>query len=588
MKRRNPLAGPSGIETSEEALALVREAGAGALALYYAGTFPFVAGFITFWAAMGQSARASQQLPEATLGVALLFAWMKVWQSRYCQVLLAHAGGLPAPPWTSGAFGRGLARQALIQATGWLVLPVSALMVLPFAWAYAAYQHATVLEAGDRRTAWALAKDGCAQAGVWSRQNHVILWLLGHVLVILALAFVLVVSPVLTAVLPTELGEVASAIIRLLLGLLFLPLVLSCPVGAMLSINLALFVLIGAGLLHSLLGIQTVFSVSGMAAFNSTFFVIVGGLAYLCMDPVLKAAYVLRSFHHASMHTGEDLRLQWRRATLGNGVRLLVVFAVLLSWAGTARAENAVDPAALDQAISKELQQSQYAWHMPRELIVKEGERSWLSDMIHRTAEQIRNAFRWISDVIDRIMKGIFGEPGGGREAASGWAGSPEMLKTLLVVLVGVLLLALVVLWLRTRRVGREIVLAGASVPRVTPDLNDEATGADALPEEGWRELAEELMARGEYRLAARALFLAMLAWLAEDGLVRLARFKSNRDYAGELRQRSHVHPELLDTFCASARMYESVWYGPHVASEDFIRGGLIHNFEVMRNHARE
>lgn len=607
MKRRDPLAGPSGIETAEEAFALLREAGAAALALYYAGTFPFVAGFITFWAAMGQSARAEQQLPEAAMGVALLFAWMKAWQSRYCQVLLAQARGLPVPAWTAGAFARSLARQAALQATGWIILPVSALMLLPFGWAYAAYQHATVLEEGDSRTAWQLAREAAAQAEVWPRQNHLILWLLGHVLLIMLLAFVVGVTPVLTALMPGGLAELTAGLLQMAVALLILPILFCCPVGVMLSINIALFILIAAGLLHSLFGIQTVFSDAGGAVLNSTFLVIVGGLAYLCMDPVLKAAYVLRSFHHASIRTGEDLRLQWRRATMVNGTRLLLLAMLLLGSAGMAQehplqspfegesretlpasVSDAVDPAALDQAIHQELQQDQYAWHMPRELIVKDGETSWLLGVAQRAGEQIRSAIKWVIDLLDRLLRGIFGEPRGGAGNVSGWPGTPEMLRFLLFVLVAVLLVSVAVLLWRARRVRREMGAATTPMPRSVPDLTDEATGADALPEEGWRDLANELMERGEYRLAARALFLAMLAWLAEDGLVRLARFKSNRDYAGELRQRSHVHPQLLDTFCASARMYEAVWYGPHLASEALVRGGLMRNFEVMREHARE
>jgi hypothetical protein len=96
------------------------------------------------------------------------------------------------------------------------------------------------------------------------------------------------------------------------------------------------------------------------------------------------------------------------------------------------------------------------------------------------------------------------------------------------------------------------------------PDLDDERTGADQLPEDGWLQLARELLGRGELRLALRAYYLASLAHLAERNLIVIARHKSNRDYERELVRRAHAVPELTGLFSANVSIFDRAWYGRH------------------------
>ena len=101
------------------------------------------------------------------------------------------------------------------------------------------------------------------------------------------------------------------------------------------------------------------------------------------------------------------------------------------------------------------------------------------------------------------------------------------------------------------------------------PDIEDENTTADGLPEAGWLEMAQGLAEKGELRLAVRAIFLATLSHLGERELVSIARFKSNMDYRRELDLRAHAQPEILDNFSGSVTIYESVWYGVHEATRE-------------------
>ena len=87
---------------------------------------------------------------------------------------------------------------------------------------------------------------------------------------------------------------------------------------------------------------------------------------------------------------------------------------------------------------------------------------------------------------------------------------------------------------------------------------------ADALPAERWLALARALREKGSLRLALRALYLAILAHLAEQEIITLAKHKSNGDYEGELRRRAHGRKDLQALFSKTAALFDRAWYGMH------------------------
>jgi hypothetical protein len=139
------------------------------------------------------------------------------------------------------------------------------------------------------------------------------------------------------------------------------------------------------------------------------------------------------------------------------------------------------------------------------------------------------------------------------------------------VVLIGVVAW---MMWKQSRRECSPTVKARA-VAAAEPDLNDENVQAAHLPADGWLALARERMAVGEWRLALRALYLATLAGLAADGLISLAKFKTNLDYERELRRRALTRNELVARFAARRKMFEDVWYGHAAPVEPAVRGWL-------------
>ena len=78
--------------------------------------------------------------------------------------------------------------------------------------------------------------------------------------------------------------------------------------------NLAVVVILVPQLVESFLGIETVFARDAASALNTTVAAVVCAMAYLIMDPLVKAAYALRCFYGESIRTGADLKAALRAA----------------------------------------------------------------------------------------------------------------------------------------------------------------------------------------------------------------------------------------------------------------------------------
>jgi hypothetical protein len=113
--------------------------------------------------------------------------------------------------------------------------------------------------------------------------------------------------------------------------------------------------------------------------------------------------------------------------------------------------------------------------------------------------------------------------------------------------------------------------LPSSIVPLPKPDLASEEVTADQLPDDEWVALAREKVASGEFRQAQRALFLAILSYLASHRLIVVERWKSNIDYEKELGHKAKHLSELPTLFAQSRLGFERCWYGANnVTLEDF------------------
>jgi hypothetical protein len=246
------------LDLLEEAVHLLRQAPVKIMLLYFIGTFPFLLGFLYFWADMSRGPFAHRYVAEAALGVSLLYIWMKCWQSAFCTSVYSHLMGKPAEKYSVGRILRLVATQMILQPYSLFVQPVALLILLPFGWTFAFFQNLLLLGDGKDLDLRRIMRAGWRLASLWPAQNH-----------------------------------------RLLLVLLVSSVVV--------FLNIGIAVLIIPQLLNMLLGIETVFTLSGMQMLNTTFLSVIAALTYLCIDPLIAVVYTLRCFYGESIETGADL-----------------------------------------------------------------------------------------------------------------------------------------------------------------------------------------------------------------------------------------------------------------------------------------
>lgn len=298
---------PSGVLTvAEEAVLLVRRAPFAAWACYFAASVPFVLGLLYFWSDMSRGARAHDRCVPAALGLAALFVVMKIGQALFVAHLLDTLSQR-LRPWTVRRLLRLVAVQGAIQSWGLFVMPLALLLVYPFVFMHGYYQHWTAIGDGEgmnlkqlRRRAWALAKQDM-------RTQAFTLWLLSPWL--LGLGMLLTFGAVRMMALIVPVTEVHTAIWFVMGTILFAVFTgLISPLGLALTFNIGILFMTIPELLRVFMGWDTIFRISGgYALANTTFLAALFGIAYLCMDPIMKAAYAIRTFQSESLRNGRDI-----------------------------------------------------------------------------------------------------------------------------------------------------------------------------------------------------------------------------------------------------------------------------------------
>ena len=523
--------GIGAVELLEQATALLRQSPLETLACYYLGTVPFMLVLLWFWADMSRSADADQRLAGAALALSILFIWMKVWQSRFSGRLLIQLGGAAGLPSLTGS----VMVQGGLQPWGFIILPLAGLITLPFGWCYAFFQNITVFGGPDWRTVQRKARH---MALLWPGQNHLLLALLSLIFLVL--------------------------FANIAVGVYFLP-----------------------HLLKTLFGIETIFTRSNQMLLNSTFWAAIAVVTQLCLDPLVKACYVLRCHYGESLSSGADLRAQIKtiseRATL---LVLIVVFSLVTCGSQPAFAvQPVVEPqhqmqqraAQLDRAVEQVIKDPRFSWRLPREhhQLEKRELPGFMQSIITWIQDTAGTVGGWIGDAIKWLLKKLPTPSfSGGKHS---WGGNFSEIALLLMYLLLALLLCFgaVFAWRRLRRTSKPEEDVPMHTVQITPDLHDESVMASELTEERWLALARELLEKGELRLGLRALYLATLAALADAKLVVIVRCKTNHDYERELLRFSHALPRLSEAFSLNLRIFESAWYGMHLPDDETVRSYL-------------
>ena len=530
MKKSHQKHQKSAIRMIEEAVHILRSAPGALLTVYYIGSVPFVLGLLYFWADMSRSAKAYEYSAMAALGLSFLFVWMKFWHTVFMYQIRAQFFDEIPSPWSLQRITSIAATQSLIQSTRFLILPIASLMVIPFGFCYAFYQNVSAHDQAQGQSVSSTCKWAWRQAKLWPRQNHLLIgifWLFG---------FVILINVSITAI--------------------FIP-----------------------QMVKTLFGIDSAFTLSGIYMFlNTTFWIVVLGITYLLLDPLIKTTYVLRCYYGSALQSGADLRTQLSQIVTSRNklvTGFLFVSLCLTPFTSIAEAQTPVSSIELDRSIEETMSRREFAWRMPRETIQPDEQKDkgpveaavdWLIEMLGNGIKKIGN---WISKFIE-WLEGMLPKPDRKTETSNGNWITPVriVLIILLILLLAILAYIFVRIWQRRRTRPVEMVSARAAP---TPDLTDESVKADDLSTHRWLTLAGELAEKGELRLAMRALYLATLAHLADHEMITIEVYKSNREYEHELNRRAHEHPELLAIFSTSLNFFERVWYGMYrIARPDF------------------
>jgi hypothetical protein len=451
---------------------------------------------------------------------------MKCWHVVFAARVKMNISGQPLPQWSLQRILSLVATQTLIHATAFFILPLAALIALPFGWCYAFYQNVTAEATVELSDLKALCKKAWFQARLWPRQNHI------------------------------------------LLSIFFL-------FGIIVFLNIAGAIYILPHLLKKYLGIESMFTLSGSHVINTTFWVVTIGISYLCMNPLVKTVYVLRCFYGAALKSGDDLKTELKGLVPGRtGVLIGLLFTVLLAAnpiASMATETGFTSPEALDRSIDEVMAQREFTWRMPREIAAENEEAprgpiasvvAWIVDKLGKGLKAVIN---WIDKLINWLVDLL---PSADHRTASSdknWIASVRV--AVIVLLIGLLCTLVYILWRSWRRRQTAQAEIAATAVESTPDLEDESTTADDLPVNRWLELARELTEKGSLRQAIRAIYLAILADLAAHELIKIEKFKSNREYEIELRRRAHQQEGLLKVFSKSREIFECVWYGMYKIS---------------------
>ncbi len=263
-------------------------------------------------------------------------------------------------------------------------------------------------------------------------------------------------------------------------------------------------------------------------------------------------------------------------------MRLCPSLALLGCWLLSASPLAANGPHAgrvteLDASIDATLAQPAYQWRLPREARSADARTddgvfvSFLKQAVRVMARAVRWVANRLGDIVDWLARRLFRTRSGRArpDRAGGWFDNPQAL-----ILIAMIATVAAGVWLGARVLvrRRRIAEPEPSKPASAVDLDDERVTADRLPAEEWLAMAERLEQEGQWRHTLRALFLAALASLGQRGWIRIAPFKSNRDYRRELDPRANA--DLRAAFAGHTSLFEQAWYGDWPVSPDDVRQG--------------
>ncbi len=515
---------------------------------YFLGTMPFLLGLFYFWNDMSKNAFAQEYCVIASFVLAVLFIWMKSWQSVFSMKLYEFISRKKNSPLTLQSVLRLIFLQTVFQASSVIILPMAMLITIPYAWVYAVYQLVLIQDYSTDIRLKKIIKQNFQTAKHYTFVNHMVI------------------------------------LIFFIFGLF-----------VFFNIGIVLYGL--PFMTKTLFGVDSVFTMGGFNILNTTFIFSVFCLTHLCMDPLIKTVYALQKFYYQSRTTGDDLMADLNTIkALSKKTSVCCLLACSLLGLGflqpaPALASNkaamvpqdlqtemgslkkSINADMLDKSIQDVMKDRKYTWRMPRQKQETDPNKDhgffyncirWIGSQISGLSEIIGSWFQALYDWLARL----FPKPSGTMKLPE-----PKSLISPPTLLGAMGIFICILLWFFIRYSRKNSLETESSTEdsvEMIPDLSDEHILADRLPSDKWMDLSKELLEKGDLRLAVRALYLGTLSYLSEKKYIIIARYKSNREYQLELERRAHTQKELIKDFYFTVRTIDRIWYGMYEIDKPF------------------
>lgn len=531
----------SAIRLIEDALVLLKRADASAWLIYVAGIAPFFALLLFEATDLAQNPFALQHLLFVAFALALLYLWLHVLQSLFCGRL--HAILTETRARIPHQFASACAIQPILAASKLIFWPLALAVCIPYPAAAMFYQHSLVPQSPR-------ASSAALRSAINESKSD------------------------------TAYRRAQSVWVVLLVFLL----------RAILWFNLLFLLWVMPSLLKTMTGFEGRLTRSPELLLNPTALIALCVLAYIGLDPVVKACCVLRRFARQSETSGLDLRLRLSvlqrvaPAVLICVALVCIVCAPLPLRAAQLPQTAAVSPERMQRAIDEVFHDPRGAWDLPVIEDRKPASNPFFAFM-DSLADRLNSLWQSIDSAINDVLKAlqrIFSNNQRDLERkarpvskTAGWI----VIGCFSLFLAAVLFVAF---WKRKRRLTLRLAPTSA-LPSKPVDIVREDTSPLDQPADEWLKLAAQYRAGGNLRFAVRALYLATLAALGRNGLISLARGKSNLDYFRELERRARrLDPEFVPTFRANLGLFEASWYGAHPVTEETL-AAFEHNSSLLR-----
>lgn len=324
----------------------------------------------------------------------------------------------------------------------------------------------------------------------------------------------------------------------------------------LLFINVMAVIYLVPQIARSFLGIEGDVVRSGPRIINWTTTAAAAALVWMFLDPMLDAIYVLRCFYGESIASGEDLRAALRRA-IATAVLLVAIFG-----AAPRASAQSIDPQRLDQSIDEVIHHREFTWRSPKPAVEQPGR---IAGFVRSAVDLIARAWDYLKRVIEEWLRPKSETESGG--------GAPPVTRRLMEALIGLIVAIIVGAAIAFFLRRNAPVVTATAVATATPavDLADDSVTADQLPESSWLQLADEWLAKGDCRMALRALYLAGLNYLGRCGMISIRKWKTGLDYRRELERRARSKPEISPVFSQNVALFDLAWYGKHPANREMV-----------------